>query len=394
MTASFNKYLTAFAATAVLALGLMAVPDGNLGTQRSGGARAETPTSSGDILQSIGSAAERLSQAGAPAGGRGEQLAALKLDGGTLGEAASKAVSRWPAARKADPAWEWVRVLVFFVQSALVAQGYDPGKPDGLMGPKTMLALIAWSAVSGPLWDGDDEMSYLWGLGDNVAHLLHGTLESKGLSPGLKDRFLGPESVTALDRWDGTFRSAAMLMSINENLGTHIVMKDFGQGPSPDTEETGSQSSAGRTSIGSTGTGPSEHDCLKGSWQEDSSPYCYDYGHLKGTCVWAWNAHNTCGFKVVVYFLGNFGPHPSPSEERDWRMKVWQKEYMEIGENWAVSRPTGSKGRWDLPEGVRLDLSYCVNRYDAHIGRGERLWDWYRNEQDVGAVNTECLSDE
>ena len=43
---------------------------------------------------------------------------------------------------------------IFLVQSALVAQGYDPGKPDGLMGPKTMLALIAWSAVSGPLWDG------------------------------------------------------------------------------------------------------------------------------------------------------------------------------------------------------------------------------------------------
>ena len=87
----------------------------------------------------------------------------------------------WPAAQKADPAWDWARVLVFLVQSALIVQGHDPGKPDGLMGPKTMLALLAWSAASGPSWDedGDSSKAYRWGLDGNVAHLLHGTLEAR-----------------------------------------------------------------------------------------------------------------------------------------------------------------------------------------------------------------------
>lgn len=63
--------------------------------------------------------------------------------------------SRQPAARGAEggPPWEWVRVLVFLVQTALIVQGHDPGKPDGLMGPKTMLAMLAWSAASGPPCD-------------------------------------------------------------------------------------------------------------------------------------------------------------------------------------------------------------------------------------------------
>ena len=88
--------------------------------------------------------------------GQGLQLAALSLDSGKLGDAASKAVSRWPAAQKAGPVWELVRVLVFLAQTALVAQRYDPGKPDGVMGPKTMLALIDWSAVTGPPMNGND----------------------------------------------------------------------------------------------------------------------------------------------------------------------------------------------------------------------------------------------
>ena len=79
-------------------------------------------------------------------------------------------------------------------QSTLIVQGHDPGKPDGLMGPKTMLALLAWSAASGPSWDGNDERSYRWGLDGNVAHLLHGTLEVLELSPRPQDRFLRREN--------------------------------------------------------------------------------------------------------------------------------------------------------------------------------------------------------
>ena len=154
----------------------------------------------------------------------------LKLDADMLSPDARNAVRRWPAARKADPAWEWARVLVFLVQSALVAQGYDPGEPDGLMGPKTMLALIAWSAASGPQLNGKTKYSFISGLDGNVAHLLHGTLEAMGLSPGPKGQLLGPESVTALEGWDGTFRRAAMFGPINPEETRQIVMNELGAG--------------------------------------------------------------------------------------------------------------------------------------------------------------------
>ena len=77
---------------------------------------------------------------------------------------------------KADPAWEWVRVLIFLAQSALVAQGHDLGKPDGIMGLNTMMALLRWHADSGE--------SKEIGLVTAVAYLLHATLEAKGLAPG------------------------------------------------------------------------------------------------------------------------------------------------------------------------------------------------------------------
>ena len=208
------------------------------------------------------------------AGGHGLQLAELKLDAGKLGDAASKAVSRWPAAQQADPAWEWVRVLVFLVQSALVAQGYDPGKPDGLMGPQTMLALIAWSAVSGPLWNGGNAMSYLWGIDDNVAHLLHGTLEAMGLSPGPKDRLFGPRSVTALEHWDSVFRLGAMSMDINEEFGMQIVMNHFGADRPDDTQEARSPPAERATG----GTPAGSPKCLK-LYKDD-----YDNVYFRNSC--------------------------------------------------------------------------------------------------------------
>ena len=198
------------------------------------------------LTESIQSADEQSPHAASADGEHRLQPAALSIDTGKLGVDASSAVNRWPAAQKADPAWDWVRVLVFLVQSALIVQGHDPGKPDGLMGPKTMLALLAWSAASGPSWDGDDDSSkaYRWGLDGNVAHLLHGTLEALGLSPGPKDRFLGRESVTALDRWDGTFRRAGMFMRFSEDTGRDIVMNELGAGGSSRSAEGAGGSTA------------------------------------------------------------------------------------------------------------------------------------------------------
>ena len=243
------------------------------GAQRTDGVLAELPTSHGAAVESIESDGERLALTESSRWPHGLQLAELRHDAGTLGEAASKAVSQWPAAQKADPPWEWVRVLVFLAQLALVEQGYDPGGPDGMMGPNTMMALLRWHAQSGePLWIG---------LVTTVAYLLHGTLEAKGLEPGPREQFLGPQSKAALARWDGIFRTGATNVAIlgaDAELTRDMVRTGFGQGPSPDTEETGSQSTAESTSIGSPGTGQSEHDCLKVSWHEES-PHCFDYGH-------------------------------------------------------------------------------------------------------------------
>ena len=76
---------------------------------------------------------------------------------------------------------------------------------------------------------------------------------------------------------------------------------------------------------------------------------------------------------------------------------------MEIGENWAppgTGRLTGGEGVWDILEGVKLELSYCVNRHYTYAMHGEyagqrakKVQEWYRSEQGVGAVNTKCLAD-
>ena len=167
--------------------------------------------------------------------------AELSLGSGKLGEYAGKAVNQWAAALKADPAWEWSRTLIFLVQTALIVQGHDPGKPDGVMGPETMLALLAWSAVSGPLMREDNTGSYIRGLDDNVAYLLHGTLKAMGLESGPLDQFLGWESNKVLETWGSTFRVAGMLLEISEEWAERVVMNDFGKTKAPNVESTWAQ---------------------------------------------------------------------------------------------------------------------------------------------------------
>ena len=221
------------AAAAVAALVLAAGLGDVHGAQRTGGVLAELPTSHGAAVESIKSGGERLSLPESSRWPHGLQLAELRLDAGTLGQAASKAVSQWPAAQKADPAWEWVRVLVFLAQLALLEQGYDPGRPDGMMGPNTMMALLRWHAQSGePLWIG---------LVNTVAYLLHRTLEAKGLEPGPREQFLGPRSNSALARWDGIFRTGATNVAVlgaDAELTRDWVRRGFVQSPSSVTKET------------------------------------------------------------------------------------------------------------------------------------------------------------
>ena len=128
------------------------------------------------------------------------------LSSNKLGKNAGKAIGQWPAAKKADQNWEWDRIFVFLIQSALAAQGFDPGKPDGVMGPNTMMALIAWH--------GKGNEHLLEGLIPTVARLLYETLRAVGLSPGPLDEILGSESVAALREWDEVY-SSARVASIN-----------------------------------------------------------------------------------------------------------------------------------------------------------------------------------
>ena len=393
------------AAAAVAALVLAAGLGDVHGAQRTGGVLAGVPTSHSAAVESIESGGERLALPESSRWPHGLQLAELRLDAGTLGQAASKAVSQWPAAQKADPAWEWVRVLVFLAQLALVEQGYDPGRPDGKMGPNTMMALLRWHAQSGePLWIG---------LVNTVAYLLHGTLEAKGLEPGPREQFLGPRSHSALSRWDGIFRTGATNVAVlgaDAKLTREWVGRGFGQAPSPDTEETVSQSTAESASIGSPGNRQSKHECLKVSWQ-GSSPYCIDYGTAKGMCRWYLGVHNTCGYTVKFHVLGNFGTGRDVYNSRgllvesDWSTRQWGiREVLETGDTWGIPGRGDGFEYWIMPEGIKPEMSYCVNRYEYGVGHAsDTIHEWYKNkprkretrvaDEVEQAVNTQCLAD-
>ena len=232
--------------SAAVILILATIPTDGFTVQRIQGASPQSSISYRAVTGSIDSGVERPPQVGSPGWKHGLQLAELNLAAGMLGRDAWKAVNQWPDAQKANPAWEWTRTLIFLVQTALIVQGHDPGKPDGVMGPETMLALLAWSAVSGPLMREDSTGSYIWGLDVNVAYLLHGTLKAMGLEPGPLDQFLGWESNKVLETWDGTFRVAGTWFEIREELAREIVLQDFGKLKAPNAESTWAQNECQR----------------------------------------------------------------------------------------------------------------------------------------------------
>ena len=379
--------------SAVVVLLLAAIPGEVLGAQRIEGALPEHATFHHAATDSIHSGDEEPSQARSARWRSGLQLAELKLNAGTLGPAASKAVNRWPAAQRADPAWEWAKILVLLIQSALAVQGHDAGKPDGMMGPNTMMALVKWYTRN--------REPGLPGIAQAVAHLLHDTLTAIGLAPGPRDEILGRKSKAALKPWRGTFLTSAILMQVNEDVARRHIADNFGKTPSTDAKESGNQATGREPAGGPNASGQSTHECVKVSWYE-KTPICEATIAGRGKCRWIFYAHNMCEYEVEVYFLGNFGFGPSGAE--DWGIRGWVEYHMGIGENWAppgTGSLTGGEGVWDILEGVKFELSYCVNRDYEYATHGDYVTqtakkrrEWYRNQKGVGAVNTKCLADD
>ena len=171
------------------------------------------------------------------------------------------------------------------------------------MTPALTLALLAWHKDGGdPSWIG---------LAATVAYLLHGTLETMGLSPGPRDQFLGRQSAAALERWDSRFRVGAIYMTLGDvgpKMAEDLVMESFGQAPSPEPEETRTDSTRSGSAIPSRSGGVRRnYECLKASWS-DLTPFCPGWDN--SDCRWVLDLHNTCGHAVIVHFLSKLPGHP------------------------------------------------------------------------------------
>lgn len=92
----------AFAAVVLI---LAACPGEGFGAQRSQTTPIDRSTNHDSLTERIQSGDAHSPRAAAAGWGHGLQLAALSIDSGKLGVDASRAVNRWPAALKADPAW-------------------------------------------------------------------------------------------------------------------------------------------------------------------------------------------------------------------------------------------------------------------------------------------------
>ena len=243
------------------------------------------------------------------------QLVAWRPSDDKLGEEASRAISQWPAAQQAEQGWEWVRILVFLVQIALSAQGFDPGKPDGLMGPNTMMALLAWRVEKGEPIATVLEPSR--GIADIVAQLLHVTLETMGLSPGPRDQILGQLSVAALKHWQSTFLWGALSMDIGAHkVARKTVMESFGQTPSSDAEETrqngppdskeakkdrSHDADEGQDRAAGDNSGKDAGHCVKFAWEHRFDWHDEDYQ----TEALDFQVINTCDFPIWFAWKGN-----------------------------------------------------------------------------------------
>ena len=318
------------------------------------------------------------------------ELAQLDIDAGHLGKQARSAVRQWPAAQKADPAWEWARVLVFLVQTALVAKGYDPGRPDGVMGPNTMMALVAWHAKSGKPME--------IGIAAAVAYLLHATLEEKGLEPGPREEILGSRSEAALERWADAFSAGAVTAAfygVDFPLTRSMVEGSLERAKSSDREKTASRSAGGQSTDRQGGSGYSKYECLKISWNEHT-PICDRYVVLEeGKCRWIIEANNNCGHDVIVHLLVDRKDGRGPR----WVPNVAGGSGHVIEAGWERASHFSSWTKMDLPEHVKPDVRFCVHKWDPQVRRfydhfrdttvKDHYRRWYRNDFRDGRVSGE-----
>lgn len=317
-----------------------------------------------------------------------------------LGEQARRAIGQWPAAQQADQGWEWVRILVFLVQIALGEQGFDPGKPDGLMGPNTMTALLSWRGEKGaPIADG---LEPSWDIADIVAQLLHVTLEGMGLSPGPRDQILGRESTAALERWDDTFTWGAISMDIGAHeVARKTVMEGFGQAPPSNAEMpalTQNRASSGSDEFAAAPktNNDLDHKCVKVAWTGDS-PNCSVYLGIPGKCIWVIDVHNACGYPVIVHFL---------RDRKDGRGPRWITGVAGASGFVFEARSYGPSGfgdwtRTEMPEhSAPPGIQYCVHKWDPRVRAPyieyfrdpqvkDRFRRWYRNDFRDGRDSTE-----
>ena len=303
-----------------------------------------------------------------------------------LGEDASRAIGQWPAAQQAEESWEWVRVLVYLVQVALGAQGLDPGKPDGLMGPNTMMALLEWRRVR---VERSDEA---WGsLAGSVAHVLHATLRKMRLSPGPRDQILGRQSVAALERWNDSFLFAGYFMGkglADAEAARMILLEDFRHTPAPVVREAKRDRSPGideGQDRATGGTGKNANHCIKFAWEER-----FDWlDNVYQTEAQDFRMINTCDYPIWFAWKDNglaFGPDSdegmsiyirppvnscdlADDQQRSPRAGILDRHIADEDESDPKFRyfRWHENGRVFLLGGAIARVNYCARKYEGEF---------------------------
>ncbi len=92
------------------------------------------------------------------------------------------------------------RTLALMVQTALALQKFDPGPRDGVLGPKTIAALLAWQAMAGWAATGD--------LAGTLNAVLRTALVLQGYDPDPDNPLFGQGADKIMDAWGSQHGSA------------------------------------------------------------------------------------------------------------------------------------------------------------------------------------------
>ena len=112
----------------------------------------------------------------------GAEDAAGAVEGDAL--AAKRALAKWMFRNDIFPKESAAATLALIVQTALALQGFDPGPQDGLIGRRTIAAIMAWRAVAG--------LSEGASFADVLAGIIRAAFVLDGQDPGAASELLGP----------------------------------------------------------------------------------------------------------------------------------------------------------------------------------------------------------